>query len=49
MLILRVTLVVVICIVGYKQGEVLVPVESGVTLSTFSSVPVFVNHPVPPH
>lgn len=41
--VLRVTLVVVICVVRYK---VLVPVKS-VTVST-SSVAVFINRPVPP-
>lgn len=32
---LRVTLVVVICLVGFKLGEVLLLVTNGVTLLTF--------------
>lgn len=48
-LFLRVALVVVICVMGFKLEEELVLVERGVNVSTFSSVAIFVNRPVPPH
>lgn len=47
--VLRVTLVEVIYVVGFKLEEVLVLAESGINVSSFSSPAMFITHPLLPH